>query len=170
MDRPSLLRSLRDHTGLPDDDAADELLRHVLWACSPLVPRHARQLLAPRLPDEWLEALTDDDPDLAAAGPELLRRLASLESTPPSIAREQAAAVLSHLVAYLDEAGAHALRSELPEDVQGWLGPVDLPSVEPSRPPRPGHHLADGRPGPSRPIAEARPRLAPSPVPPDGDE
>ncbi|HJK92447.1 MAG TPA: DUF2267 domain-containing protein [Polyangiaceae bacterium LLY-WYZ-15_(1-7)] len=153
MDTSDVLRHLRDHLGVASVDDADEAVRQVLSAVSPLIPWPAANRLQSRLPPAWFEALRAEKFDDAAGLPRLL---AALEGLDEAQAVERVSTVLSWLAASLDDGGAHALVSGLPADVRGLVRPVEQGSAPPPAHAGGGHRLADGRPGSAHPLSEAK--------------
>jgi len=136
-------------------------LETVLDALGALVPHPRRDAIAAELPAWTAEAFERRDYDRTLGREWLLSVVAEGEHVRAGAALEHVEAVLAALHDHLDEDRFRLLVAELPEDVRDMVPPARSATRPPPRPiaepEPPPHTLADGRPGPSRSIADAEP-------------
>jgi uncharacterized protein (DUF2267 family) len=158
MDYEQFLDRVRLHSGLRNRSEAESAVCAVTEALGELLEHTHREEIAAHLPSPIAQMLRRHTPDLELDEVAFLRRVASSVHRPEAFAIEQATSVLEALAEELEPEVRRALAAQLPDTMHRWLVPrTSSPPPSVHHDPH-GHRLADGHPGSSHPISEAKPQ------------
>jgi uncharacterized protein (DUF2267 family) len=164
-DEQAWLRRVQQLTGIDDVDAARRIGRAVCAVLLEQLSAPDRAWLSRALPPAFVTAagsaearpLRDDSLQ------DFYERVAAREGAPPGLAREHAQSVCRSLAELLHDEDLRRLARRLSDEVAALLlpsGTAPKPATARERPRarRERRTLAEGRPGSSKPLSEARPQ------------